>query len=65
MHTFFVVWMRKGMHSLTAASVVVATKWTFLILWVVIGWAVHRSETYFAPTPVGTFIPSGLNNPHF
>lgn len=53
------------MHSLTAASVVVATKWTFLILWVVIGWAVHRSETYFAPTPVGTFIPSGLFSPHF
>ncbi|KAF7338824.1 hypothetical protein MSAN_02205100 [Mycena sanguinolenta] len=58
LHTFDRIWRRGGVQSLKLASLIVGTIWTFLILTVSISTAVHRSPSFYAPTPYWCWINS-------
>ncbi|KAF7349424.1 hypothetical protein MSAN_01732300 [Mycena sanguinolenta] len=56
LHTFDRIWRRGGVQSLKLAYFIVGTIWTFLILTVSISTAVHRSPSFYAPTPYWCWI---------
>ncbi|KAI5123998.1 hypothetical protein M0805_006408 [Coniferiporia weirii] len=55
-HTFVVVWFRKGAHDLKVACAVIAVTWLFVILFVAI--AASRNRNYYTPTPYWCWIGS-------
>ncbi|KAJ6469331.1 hypothetical protein C8R45DRAFT_428778 [Mycena sanguinolenta] len=62
LHTFDRIWRRRGVESLKLASLIVGTIWLFLILTVSISTAVHRSPSFYAPTPYWCWINSSYPN---
>ncbi|KAJ7168941.1 hypothetical protein C8R46DRAFT_897782, partial [Mycena filopes] len=57
LHTFDSIWRHGGV-SLKWAGILVGTMWTFLVLTVGISTAVHRSPSFYAPTPYWCWINS-------
>ena len=49
-HTFVVVWMRKGAHNLKVAFLAITCTWLYVILYVVIASATKHS--FYNPDPV-------------
>lgn len=51
-HTFVVVWMRKGANNLPVALGVIAVQWLFIILFSIIVAVTKGVSNYYDPTPV-------------
>lgn len=51
-HTFVVLWMRKGEQNVKAALCVIAASWIFVILLAIVPLARVGSKKYYGPTPV-------------
>lgn len=51
-HTFVVMWMRKGANNLRVALFVIAAQWTFVLLFCSIAVGTKGASNYYDPTPV-------------
>lgn len=54
-HTFVVMWMRKGANNLRVALWVIAAQWFFVLAFCVIAVVSKGSKNYYDPTPVRFF----------
>ncbi|KZV65021.1 hypothetical protein PENSPDRAFT_638874 [Peniophora sp. CONT] len=63
-HTFMSVFWRRGLHSRTAASIVVGLIYLFVALWVGLGIGLHKDEEFpfYNPTPYWCWISSRYAN---
>ncbi|KAJ7060759.1 hypothetical protein C8F01DRAFT_1025309, partial [Mycena amicta] len=62
LHTFDSLWRAGGVRSRSTAYAIVGTVWTFLLLTVAISAGVHRSPSFYAPTPYWCWINSAYPN---
>ncbi|KAF7354002.1 Cyclic AMP receptor 1 [Mycena venus] len=62
LHTFDKIWRHGGVKSLKWASILIGVVWAFLVLTVCISVGVHKTPSFYAPTPYWCWINSAYPN---